>query len=217
LGTSTISPSSELFQIEYLQARRRFAGAERKLVRVIGLLEMQNGQHHRLVLRGLAMLGQFCGTWPQSDTARTYFQVVKDRAGTLFGETPPDAEINVLIGYTHLHEGDYEASKRLCVEARNTSLNEPGFEMVFVSAMIGLLHLHVAQREFRKLFPLLKFFFKYFSFLQFLRINRVVVFVGTVILFWFIYTVVQGHMMAFVLILGTVVITGQLTLRWIRF
>src|SRR3569833_1880136 len=175
MGTSTISPSRELFQIEYLQARRRFAGAERKLVRVIGLLEMQNGQHHRLVLRGLAMLGQFCGTWPQADTARTYFQVVKDRAGTLFGETPPDAEINVLFGFLFLFVGVFVAFLWLC------------------------------------------FVVWFFSFLQFLRINRVVVFVGTVILFWFIYTVVQGHMMAFVLILGTVVITGQLTLRWIRF
>lgn len=209
--TDNLTLEMNLRHAEDLALRRKSAEAKRILVNTIHILEKQNGEHHRLVLNAFLQLGVLCGSTPQHDVARTYFQLAKSRAGILFGDTPGDVDVEILIGYTYLSEGDYNAAERQFKAARKASENRPDFDHVLNRAMVALLRLYVAQRKILEVIPLLKYFYNYFPFAAIFRRNRTMITIAVGLLLCLLYSL-QAHLKAVFLILLGVVLVGQVAL-----
>jgi hypothetical protein len=203
----------QLLQAQDFSAKGDFVTAKRLLSQTIDALEEVNGPNHRLVVQGIMLLGRMFVSGPQNDTARWCFELAKKCAEPFFGNNPQDVLMDVMIAYSHMYESDYTLSEDRLRAAKKACSQKPGYESTQVQVMIAYLQLYFFQRDFRKLLPLLSYFYYHFPFLYFMRTNRkkFVVLVG--VLSWFIYMIALGHLPTFLLIVGVAFAVGQFTLK----
>jgi hypothetical protein len=136
-------------------------------------IEKQKGIDHRLTLSTLRLLGLIYSRQQSHEEARQCFELSRARAHALFGDSPGDVDIDLLIGYTYTVEGNVEMAKLIFREGIEKSQGREGYEMVFARATNSLLVPHLHEWEFAQALPYVGNFLRYFSFRFFFRIFRV--------------------------------------------
>ena len=218
----------------YLVAVGEIAEANRTFKRTLETLTKHHGQSHRLALYTLVRLGQLYAQANQLDDARQYYQEALSRGEVLMGHTPLLVDVTTFIGWTYVAEKKYVEAETCFREAwkqctgkegwdkdgwkRSDVLKDgavkDGFELAFLNASWALYLLYATQREFRKI---VAFFHPAYGLIFpwkfMLRTNkfRIISITAGVLLFG--YYIIRGHLLATLIICGTVGAIGTLALR----
>ncbi len=162
--------------------------------------EKHNGLDHRVALNALMSLGSIYGAQRSHAKARECFELSRARAHALFGGTPGDVDIGLLIGHTYMAEKKYEkASEHFRTELQRCQ-GRKGYEMVFVHATGSLLQVHVKQKQFLRALPYMGNFFRHFPFAFFVRMNKVPVLVVVAGLAYLLDSGLRGNVLGIALL-----------------
>ncbi|KAK7427616.1 hypothetical protein QQZ08_005891 [Neonectria magnoliae] len=172
-------------------------------------IEKFNGLDHRLAVNALIWLGLIYGGQASHTRARECFELCKSRAHALWGDSPGDADIDLLIGSTYAAEDDLDRAKKIFDDGLRRSRGKEGYEMVFVRTTGCLLELHIRQRQFLKAIPYVGNFFLYFPFSFFLKTNKMPVLLGLGGCLLILDAARRGNVLGLALICAFIITVGR--------
>lgn len=164
-----------------LISQRQPGKAMELAMEVMGKTEEWNGPDHRMTLGALTYIGMIWGKTGHYSLARGCFQIVKEHAKNLFGETAGDVLNEIVIGDTYAAEEDYASAEKqyLFAKKKSDKLSEPIMER---AVCISLFRVYMAQRRLDDAWPLTFKVLGTFPLVAVLRVNKVFVTLSVLVL-----------------------------------
>ncbi|VUC37263.1 unnamed protein product [Clonostachys rosea] len=200
----------ELSQHQIVLARGEPEKAIEMVREVLYRIERHNGPDHRWALNARLSIGRILGLQGNHAHARRCFELCRQHAHALFGNSPGDIDIDLFIGHTYAAEKKWDQAEAIFNECDRQTINARGYEVVRERVIGTLLEMRVERGQYLLALSHIAVL-KSFPFLFFFRTHRVQTLVTLAALVLLVNALVLRQLMT-ILALGMI---AMATLWWL--